>query len=1313
MGRLLVGSAALMCLLSIGSTFAQSTNASLSGTVQDSTQAVVAGATVTATNTETGVVSTAKANESGVYNFASLQPGKAYTVSAELAGFRTKVYKDLELGSSQQVRQNFILQVGETASTNVDVTAALDSLLATSGASIGNVLSATKVRDLPLVGNNVLDLINIMNGYTPPAVLNNSASAASATLAGLPIMSVNTTMDGISVQDNRYNLGVSSATHINPDLVEEIRLIVAPVDAETGRGSGQVKILTKSGTNRFTGSAFWNVQNSALNANTWNNNRTGVTPNWYNQQQYSLSFGGPIVKNKTFFFVLYEGQTMNSRSLQTATVMTAEARKGNFRFFPGVANGNADQVDTACNVATPTVRVVDVLGNPLANPACATGPMQTISVFGRDPNRPAMDSTGYLQRVIAGMPLPNYFGTGSGDGLNQAQYRWTRSGDSIIGGQQGLESDVNRNQINIKIDENINSSNKLTVSFSDERRNSTTSPSVYPDGWVPSTKRSPRVITASFTSTLSPSMVNEFRFGFQRTKSSTYYPYDDPATQDEVLAYLPSASGIPIIGAPLTYNSNKLNPGLNTNVNNGPLYSYADTLSWSKGKHAYKGGVEFRAVRAQGFNSLNGIPHVTGGAGNIPVQGFTAALIPGLVGSATAGTIAGAQNLLLSLNGSISTVAQAFILQDAKQTDRYLSYADPNGYYKEREYDHNEQSVFFKDDWKIRPSLTLNLGVRWEHYGVPWEKNGLMASTVHGGLVGGFGYTGTGFEDWGNYGPQKGDLTTVQFVGVNSPHPDEKLYKEDWNNVGPNVGFSWSLPWFGVDKTTLRGGYGISFQSGVTPFDLDTNVSMMPGINDSQTVTPSGFTNLANLVIPSAVVNVPLQPVPLNQRNQSIAPYDTNYVTPYIQNFNVSVTRTVRPNLTLDVRWVGTRGVKLFGSVNLNQINYINNGLLDALNITRAGGDAPLFDTMLAGLNLNPGVAGFGPVGQSIGGVLQTGSMHLRQNATFRTNIANGNFAAVSSSLNTSTLVASLGAGGLLQNGGLPPNFITNNPQFLNVNLQTNPNNSIYHSMQSQVTFRPTQGVNLQATYSFQRGIASNNAGGTTTWLNVLDRGLDRSLQGTSRKHDFRLNGVVELPIGPNKLLLANSTGVLARLVERWDVSVILNLLSGSPLDITGTNTYIGGGYPEVVGSLDAIKNGHGTMTSGLPTWYPAGTFTFPDDPQCAAVTTLQTTQASCSNNALADADGNLLVVNSQPGKLGNLGPGVIYGPGNIGFNLSAGKTVRVSESKSFQVRVDAANVLNHPLLGNPNLNINSTNFGQITTVTGSRTFQGTLRFSF
>ncbi|HEY2383738.1 MAG TPA: TonB-dependent receptor [Terriglobia bacterium] len=1306
--------------LSVGlstAAFAQTINASLSGTVQDSTQALIPGVTITATNTETGVTATTVTNETGVYNFSSLQPGRSYSVSAELPGFRTKLVKDVALGSALQVRQNFVLEVGETASTTVDVSAAIDSTLATTTVSVGNDLSGDKVRNLPLVGNNVLDMINIMPGYTPPPTLNNSTVAAQATLYGLSVMSVNTTMDGISVQDSRYDLGINSATHINPDLVDEIRLIVSPADAETGRGSGQVQILTKSGTNKFSGHAFWNVQNPALNANTWSNNRTGVKPDWFNQQQYSVSFGGPIVKNKTFFFALYEGQKMNSRSLATATVMTAEARKGNFRFFPGIANGNTDSA-TTCTGATPTAPVVDLLGNPVAlsrlQAACpgitALGPMQTVSVYGRDPNRLALDSTGYVQRVINSMPMPNYFG-GSGDGLNQAQFRWIQHGDSLIGGQQGLEPDVNRNQVNVKIDHNFNARNKLTFSISDERRHSTTARAVYPtaEQWAGHTERLPRVITSQLTSTLSPRIVNEFRFGFQRTKGGTTYPYDDPATKDAIFKYLPVINGVPLIGLPLTYSSNALNPGLNTNISTNHLTSFADTLSFLKGKHAYKGGVEIRALSAAGYNSANGIPHAIGGAGTIAVQGFTPALIPGLIGSTTTGTIAGAQNLLLALNGSISSVSQAYILTSAKQTNNYVGYApnDSTNEFKYREYDHNEVSLFFKDDWKLRPSLTINLGVRWEYYGVPWEANGLLASVVGGGLAGGFGYTGTGWADWGKYGAQNGALTTVQFVGKNSTHSGQQLYNTDWNNFGPNVGFTWSLPWFGKDKTALRGGYGVSYQTGVTPIDLDTFVSTLPGLSDTPPSAFAAATNLTNVSLPVAEPNKPLQPLPLNQRNQSVSPFDPSYVSPYVQNFNLAVTRTVQRNLTVDVRWVATRGVKLRGQENLNQVNYLNNGLLDALTVTRAGGEAPLLDTMFAGVNV--GGAGFGPVGTTLNGVVQRGSDELRGNTTFRTNIANGNFAAVASSINTSLLNASAGAGGLL--GPEPANFITNNPQFLNVNLQSNPGSSIYHSLQTQMTLRPVQGISYQATYSFQRGI--DNFGSGTSWLNVLNRNLDRTVQTTSHKHDFRINGTFELPVGPNRLLLRNSSGVLARIVEQWNASAIVNLVSGSPLSITGTNTYLGGGHPDVVGALDVLKRGKAAMTSLFPTYWPTGTFTVISDPQCAAVTALQSTQASCTNNALADASGHPLVVNSQPGKLGNLGNGALYGPGTIRFDLSAAKTVKIGETKSAQVRIDATNVLNHPLMGNPNLSINSNTFGQITTVTGSRTFQGTLRFNF
>src|SRR5262249_38688991 len=146
-----------------------------------------------------------------------------------------------------------------------------------------------KVRDLPLVGNDVLDLIAVLGG-----VRVNTQFADSTTFAGITAGYVNTSVNGQSVQDGRYAAGVYSTTRINPDMVSEIRLVLPPVDAEMGRGNGQVQIQTRAGTNQYRGSAVWDVRNTALDARSWIDNRTVPQPtrNWQNQHQYTLSYGG-------------------------------------------------------------------------------------------------------------------------------------------------------------------------------------------------------------------------------------------------------------------------------------------------------------------------------------------------------------------------------------------------------------------------------------------------------------------------------------------------------------------------------------------------------------------------------------------------------------------------------------------------------------------------------------------------------------------------------------------------------------------------------------------------------------------------------------------------------------------------------------------------------------------------------------------------------------------------------------------------------------------------------------------------------------
>src|SRR5262245_3993972 len=359
--------AAFVCLLAATASFGQINNATLTGTVGDATGAILPGVSITATNTATGVVATALSNEAGAYTIQSLIPG-TYTLSGELPGFQKQTYENVLLGNAITVRLNFSLQVANQAQ-NVEVTIAADTLIATSSPTIGQVLGEKKVSDLPVVGNNVLDMLNVLGGLDNLVFTSANPSAANAfgregtTLAGVSAQDTPVLRDGIMVQDTRYPTGINSATVINPDLVGEIRLIVAPVDAEFGRGNGAVQITTRSGTNQLHGAGVWSIQNSALNANSWSNNRSGIPINYFNNHQFTGSVGGPIFKNKTFFYALYDMNINRQRANTYATVLTPCARNGVFRYFDGWNNG---AVGTSLQrTGNPVREVVDLLGNPV------------------------------------------------------------------------------------------------------------------------------------------------------------------------------------------------------------------------------------------------------------------------------------------------------------------------------------------------------------------------------------------------------------------------------------------------------------------------------------------------------------------------------------------------------------------------------------------------------------------------------------------------------------------------------------------------------------------------------------------------------------------------------------------------------------------------------------------------------------------------------------------------------------------------------------------------------------------------------------
>src|SRR5262245_50261047 len=350
---------------------------------------------------------------------------------------------------------------------------------------------------------------------------------------------------------------------------------------------------------------------------------------------------------------------------------------------------------------------------------------------------------------------------------------------------------------------------------------------------------------------------------------------------------------------------------------------------------------------------------------------------------------------------------------------------------------------------------------------------------------------------------------------------------------------------------------------------LDGGGGTLPGLagisgGNGLTYTRETYWNLANTVLPYAPQFEPLAAVPLTDpRTLTMNMYEPNRVSPYVQNFNLSSQRQLTNTLTLDVSYVGSKGTKLFGRNDLN-FTKIQGPFLDAFNVTRAGGNAALFDQMLMGMNI-PGAG-------VVNGTTITGSQALRLYTNTRTFLANGSVGGLANFLNTSTNITNKG-GGFIRNSGLfPEDYIVFNPQFSSVGVNGNTSNSTYHSMQLQVTKRLSNGITTRTGYTWSRTIGLSDDDNNVATRDPNNRNLDKSVLGYHRTHNLTSNGTVELPFGPNRRLLSSAPGWLSRIVERWQLGGVMSWSSGAPLTISAgslTNIYQQAtNTPMIVGEL-------------------------------------------------------------------------------------------------------------------------------------------------
>jgi hypothetical protein len=1291
--------------------FGQSANSIIGGTVQDVSGALIPGVTVTATNTGTGVVNTAVSNESGTYQFPSLQPG-TYKLQAELPGFAISVVNNYALGGSAQATVNFSLQVGATT-TVVDVTTTADAALTTASNSIGAVLPEYKVRDLPLATRDVFGLVATTAGVQ-------SSGGFTGNFAGGRLSAVNTTRDGISVTEGRFENGAFSGTYTSPDLVEEVKVVVAPIDAETSRGSGQVAMVTRSGTNQYRGSLFWVNHNSLMDSSSWFNNFAGASKDYDNRNQFGGRLGGPIQKNKAFFFFLYEGQRDLKRQQAAGNTLTDMARSGIYRYWPGVDNANAAALNPSVNRS----------GVPVM-PTGATGPLAAVDVFGNctfqgapvancrsvhDPLRPAIDNSAYMQETLRRMPSPNDFVTG-GDGLNTASIRFTRRVEGLDLAN-GNGTDVNRDQFNTRLDYNFNSRNKLSLIATKEHTwggAAQAGQRAWPNGFDGIAKKHPDLYAFTFTSTLSSNLLNEFRIGRKRTINSQDAPANrSDAIGKQALQFEPVTNGIIYSITPTEWTSFDKYGGFGVwRFQASPTYTIGDDLSWTHGKHAFKGGVEWRRVSSYGHGDSNNTPLVSLGAGSSPVSVIDA------TNGMSANNQAAARNLLTDLSGSVASINEAFGILSPANT---LLQGPPAVPFKLFGQIQSEMSVYMKDDWKFRPDLTLNLGMHWEYFGQPYEQHGLDARVI-GGESAFANVSCTSDIGNPNFVSTCSNLAQVQFVGKNSTNPNitTNLKGNDYNNYAPAAGFSWSLPWFGKGKTVLRSGFGISYEGSLRNFiTVDSTVGTVPGMTlissggTGVTYTPNTFTSLStvSLPIPFPVGTPASAPftVPTTDRTLTIGTYD--HVSPYTENWNLEIQREVARNTTIEVRYIGTKGTKLWGTVNMNQIDALhhNPDLFNAFNAVRAGGDSALLTQMMMGMNLG------GTGSCTVNGTTCTGANAVRLNTTTRTQLANGSVGAFVSTLNTiNTGSGSSSTGAVLRKNGFPENYIVPDPQYNGVSLLGNPGSSTYHSMQIQMTRRLAKGFTNTTTWTWSKALGEAETDSGTTYRDPTRRAIDKRLLSYDHAQQITSNGTYELPFGTNHFLLGSAPGWVQEIVGKWQMGGILNFNSGDPLTVTSSTQTISnvndlpnilGAFPKSTGKVTKVVNGVVYLNG----------YSQITDPYLSQVTSVNTLNTAFSNKAITDPSGNVVLVNPQPGQVGSLGLTYLKGPSSIQLDMNMVKRFPIHETMNFEFRVDALNILNHPNFGDPNVNIDSTGasgFGRITSATGARTFVFNTRVNF
>jgi Carboxypeptidase regulatory-like domain len=1141
----------LLILLSASTVWGQA-DTSIRGVVTDPSGATVPNAQATLTNAATGLERRATSNAGGEYEMLQLPPGP-YRLAVEAPGFKKYEASNLQLLVNTPATVNVTLEIGR-ASETVAVTSETP-LLNTVDASIGSVMTENQVKELPIEGRDVASLYSLQPGVVflgnNPNIDQNSDTRSGA-VNGARSDQSNILLDGVDANDQTRGYAFTSVLRMTPDSIQEFRVSTTNYDAQSGRSSGaEITIVTKSGTNDFHGSVYEYNRNTATEANDYFLKLSQLESGQQNKplqfirNVFGASLGGPIVKNRAFFFMNYEGRRDAQQQSALRVVPSATLRQGIIRY---------QNADGGVTTLTPQqLSAMDPLG---------IGPNPAVLNF------------------FQSYPLPN--DPGAGDGLNFSGYRFAAPV---------------HNQFNTyiaRLDYVLTQDGRHTLfargNLMDDQEQS--QPYLPGLGATSSVDTHSRGFVIGETGILTPTLVNNFRYGFTRQSVGTLGNADQPWIR---LRGLNDASAS---YAPFNFAY--------THAFQVPVHNIVDDVSWKKGDHSFTFGTNIRFVRSPSLSLTNSFSD-----GVTNASWLTAAAIAGTGTEmdppnygypAVADSFANSYDYpLIALLGSVT---QGDAIYNYDKTGKLL----PQGAPIRRNFAVDQYEFYVQDSWRVKPNFTITYGLRYGLESPPWEVNGLeVAPNV--GMSQFFLQRGI---DGASGIPSNVD-PTVSFDLAGAGNGKPGLYPWQKKNFAPRLAIAWvphSGPGFlrglmGADKTSIRAGFGIVYdnigEGLISTFDQNGAYGLSSVITSpSATLTLATAPRLTSLnVVPPAV----LEPAPPGGFPQTPPPTPGNIVwgvdnalkTPYAYQLDFSISRELPKNMIFEASYVGHLGHRLLTQEDLampldlvdtaSGIDYfkaatrfaqLGSAGVPASAITPAvvGPTAPYWGHIFPNLPALSGLTGMTPLQAAY-------SIMDDPQSGFLTNETTGLYVLDYPGVGCPNGCSKFG-----------PNAFYN-PQYASLYAWRTIGNSSYHGLQLSLRKRFSQGVQFDFNYTFSKSLdLSSDAERIVPWgglggqvINSWDYKALRAVSDFDATHQITANWVAELPFGRNRAFGRNANGLLDAIIGGWELTGIYRWTSGFPIGVSNGSTWPTNwqlsGYAVPIASLPqtgAYKKGDGTI---------------------------------------------------------------------------------------------------------------------------------------